>query len=53
MKKPFKKYTKAELDKLMDKKFRAICDKYDWNAQWMEARDNLLDWYDSKLKLIT
>jgi len=41
-----------ELDKLMDKKFKAICKKYDWNAQWMCARDELFDWYNSKLKLI-
>ncbi len=53
MRKPYKDYTVEELDKLMTKKYHAICRKYKWNAQWMSARDELINWYVSKFKLIT
>lgn len=52
MKKKYKDYTKKELDDLLERKHRKICDKYEYGSQYLLRRDELLEWHESKLKLL-
>ena len=52
MRKPFKDYTKKELDKLMYKKWIIILEKHMCYFSFTCARNKLFEWYESKLKLI-